>query len=146
MMKIFTYIPFNFTSLTKLNFLKLSELKIPSKVIILDKDLEYQYVRGSGPGGQATNKTSNCVLLKHVPTNIIVKCHDTRSLETNKQLAFKRLKDKLDAMINGKLSKENLKAEKRKKQKERRARRSQEKYVKNEEKSDLSSEDEDEKR
>ena len=31
------------------------------------------FVRGTGPGGQSVNKTSNCVVLKHQPTGIIVK-------------------------------------------------------------------------
>ena len=40
----------------------------------LDEDeLEEMFVRGSGPGGQAVNKTSNCVVLKHTPTGIVVK-------------------------------------------------------------------------
>lgn len=38
-----------------------------------EDDLEEQFVRGSGPGGQATNKTSNCVVLKHIPSGIVVK-------------------------------------------------------------------------
>lgn len=41
---------------------------------VLDEDeLDEQFVRGSGPGGQATNKTSNCVVLRHVPSGIVVK-------------------------------------------------------------------------
>uniref|UniRef100_A0A452GQM5 Prokaryotic-type class I peptide chain release factors domain-containing protein n=1 Tax=Gopherus agassizii TaxID=38772 RepID=A0A452GQM5_9SAUR len=38
-----------------------------------EADLEEQFVRGNGPGGQATNKTSNCVVLKHIPSGIVVK-------------------------------------------------------------------------
>lgn len=41
--------------------------------ILNEDDLKEQFVRGSGPGGQATNKTSNCVVLKHIPTGIVVK-------------------------------------------------------------------------
>ena len=41
--------------------------------VLDEKDLEEQFVRGSGPGGQATNKTSNCVVLKHIPTGLVVK-------------------------------------------------------------------------
>lgn len=41
--------------------------------VLNEDELEEQFVRGSGPGGQATNKTSNCVVLKHVPTGIVVK-------------------------------------------------------------------------
>lgn len=33
-----------------------------------EKDLEKQFVRGSGPGGQAVNKAMNCVHLKHIPS------------------------------------------------------------------------------
>ena len=50
---------------------------------VLDEDdLEEQFVRGSGPGGQATNKTSNCVVLKHVPTGIVVKVRPVLSSNT----------------------------------------------------------------
>lgn len=41
--------------------------------VLHEEDLEEQFVRGSGPGGQATNKTSNCVVLKHIPTGVVVK-------------------------------------------------------------------------
>lgn len=41
--------------------------------VIKEDDLEEQFVRGSGPGGQATNKTSNCVVLRHIPSGIVVK-------------------------------------------------------------------------
>jgi protein subunit release factor B len=40
---------------------------------ISEVDLEEDIVKGSGPGGQAVNKTSNCVILKHRPTGIVVK-------------------------------------------------------------------------
>lgn len=41
--------------------------------VLNEDDLEEQFVRGSGPGGQATNKTSNCVVLRHIPSGIVVK-------------------------------------------------------------------------
>lgn len=31
-------------------------------------DIEEQFVRGSGPGGSAVNKNSNCVVLSHKPS------------------------------------------------------------------------------
>lgn len=40
---------------------------------LLESDLEEQFVRGSGPGGQSVNKTSNCVVLKHRPSGLTVK-------------------------------------------------------------------------
>ena len=48
------------------------------------KDVTERLVRGSGPGGQAVNKSSNCVSLKHDPTGIGVKCHATRSVTQNR--------------------------------------------------------------
>jgi len=38
-----------------------------------ENELEEMYVRGHGPGGQAVNKTNNCVVLKHLPTGIVIK-------------------------------------------------------------------------
>ena len=40
---------------------------------ILAKDIEESFVKGNGPGGQKVNKSSNCVVLKHKPTGIVVK-------------------------------------------------------------------------
>ena len=43
-----------------------------------EEDLYEKFVYGSGKGGQAVNKTRNCVFLKHLPTGTIVKCHAGR--------------------------------------------------------------------
>jgi len=44
-----------------------------------ENELEEQFVRGHGPGGQNVNKTNNCVVLKHQPTGLVVKvCYTTR--------------------------------------------------------------------
>ncbi|KAG5322466.1 CL065 factor, partial [Pseudoatta argentina] len=72
-----------------------------SNVPKLDEiDLEEQFIRGSGPGGQATNKTNNAVLLKHKPTGLVVKCHETRSQCDNKKRAREILVTKLDNLLN----------------------------------------------
>lgn len=48
-----------------------------SALLSLDEsELEEQFVKGHGPGGQATNKTSNCVVLKHVPSGLVVKVEE----------------------------------------------------------------------
>ncbi|GAB6028838.1 hypothetical protein CHUAL_004644 [Chamberlinius hualienensis] len=72
--------------------------------IINDEDLEEQFVRGSGPGGQHVNKTASGVVLKHIPTGTIVKCHDTRYQPQNRKIARERLVSKLDDIVNGELS------------------------------------------
>lgn len=76
----------------------------PSYPPLVEDELEESFVRGSGPGGQAVNMTSNCVVLKHVPTGIVVKCHETRSVAMNRQRARARLQEKLDLHYNGEQS------------------------------------------
>jgi hypothetical protein len=53
--------------------------------------------RGSGPGGQKRNKTSNAVRLTHLPTGIHVTATESRSLAENKMRAIRRLRFKLAA-------------------------------------------------
>ncbi|XP_019890148.1 mitochondrial translation release factor in rescue [Musca domestica] len=90
---------------------------------LIEEELEETFTRGSGPGGQAVNKTSNCVLLRHIPTNIVVKCHIHRSAHKNRQEARKILLDKLDSHFNGEFSiQAQLKAIEGKKSAERKRR------------------------
>uniref|UniRef100_A0A8C2UEY0 Mitochondrial translation release factor in rescue n=1 Tax=Coturnix japonica TaxID=93934 RepID=A0A8C2UEY0_COTJA len=93
-------------------------------VELSETELKEQFVRGDGPGGQATNKTSNCVVLKHVPTGIVVKCHQTRSVEKNRKIAREILQEKVDLFYKGEESdvyKEKKAAERKKQEKKRRA-------------------------
>ncbi len=53
------------------------------------------HYRGSGPGGQKRNKTSNGVRLVHEPTGIIVTATEARSLKENRVHAMSRLRLKL---------------------------------------------------
>ncbi|XP_061622976.1 mitochondrial translation release factor in rescue isoform X2 [Phyllopteryx taeniolatus] len=89
-----------------------------------EDELEEQFVRGSGPGGQATNKTSNCVVLKHIPSGIVVKCHQTRSVDINRKRAREIMQQKLDVFYKGERSDILVKkkeAEAKKQDKRRRA-------------------------
>ncbi|KAG8895126.1 hypothetical protein FRB99_000745, partial [Tulasnella sp. 403] len=93
-----------------------------------EEDIEETFIRGSGPGGQATNKTSNNVSLLHKPTGIRVTCHQTRSQATNRRIARKMLLEKLDQLQNPGLTKEDVKRSKereRKRQKAKKARKKQ---------------------
>ena len=76
-------------------------------VVLKPEDLEEKVTLGSGPGGQSVNKTANAVFLKHLPTGLWVKCHQTRSLENNRKIARKLLLAKLDNFVNGENSAEN---------------------------------------
>ncbi|XP_034284601.1 mitochondrial translation release factor in rescue [Pantherophis guttatus] len=91
-----------------------------------EADLEEQFVRGSGPGGQATNKTNNCVVLKHLPSGIVIKCHQTRSLETNRSKAREILQEKVDVFYKGQSSvvlQEKHEFQKKKEEKRRQAKK-----------------------
>ncbi|XP_006865542.1 PREDICTED: probable peptide chain release factor C12orf65 homolog, mitochondrial [Chrysochloris asiatica] len=97
---------------------------------LAESELEEQFVKGHGPGGQATNKTSNCVVLKHIPSGIVVKCHQTRSTDQNRKLARKILQEKVDIFYNGENSlvyKEKREAERKKQERKKRAKETLEK-------------------
>ncbi|EJD05945.1 uncharacterized protein FOMMEDRAFT_145291 [Fomitiporia mediterranea MF3/22] len=111
----------NSNSQRKMNYTTLKRLsQTRTKPELNEADLEESFVRGSGPGGQSINKTSNNVQLLHKPTGIRVTCQETRSLQTNRMIARRNLIEKLDQIANPGLSKENLK---RAKQVERERRR-----------------------
>ncbi|XP_045475497.1 mitochondrial translation release factor in rescue [Harmonia axyridis] len=105
-----------------------------SRVPILKKEeLEEKFVRGSGPGGQKINKTSSAVCLKHIPTGIVIKCHQSRFLPVNRKTARELLTNKLDNLINGENSVENQKkAFEMKKLQERNRRRNKLQEIKEE--------------
>ncbi|KAM7416699.1 hypothetical protein PAMA_018657 [Pampus argenteus] len=92
--------------------------------VLNEDELEEQFVRGSGPGGQATNKTSNCVVLKHIPTGTVVKCHQTRSVDINRKRAREIMTEKLDVVYKGEHSEvvvRKKESEQRKQEKRRKA-------------------------
>ncbi|KPA79625.1 peptide chain release factor-like protein [Leptomonas pyrrhocoris] len=60
----------------------------PVSVNVLEGDCKIDFVRGSGPGGQGMQSSSNCVVLTHKPSGISVKCHQSRSALGNKELAL----------------------------------------------------------
>ena len=70
------------------------------KFKVNEGDLEEKFVKGFGPGGQKTNKSNNCVILKHVPTGEVVRCHDAREQATNRSIARKILYERLDLFVN----------------------------------------------
>lgn len=97
-------------------------------------DFEEKFVRSSGPGGQNVNKTSTCVVLRHVPSGLEVKMQKERSQLLNRYRARKRLCELMEEVRSrsagpsgsepGGRSPAALKAAKIRKQKQRRRRRS----------------------
>ena len=96
---------------------------------IFEKDLVEKFVRSGGHGGQNVNKTSTCVYLKHLPTQIEVKCQKERLQSLNRYFARKILAGKIEAMILGKESEEQKRIEKIRRQKRKRSQRAKKKML-----------------
>jgi len=64
---------------------------------VREQDIDEQFVRSSGAGGQNVNKVSSCVVLHHRPSGIRVKCQKERSQGLNRFLARRLLLDKIEA-------------------------------------------------
>lgn len=81
-------------------------------------DIEEKFVRGSGRGGTKVATTSNCVQLRHV-SGVQVRCHETRSLEQNRIIARKRLREKLEELQDPDRSRRSITAARIRRRKER---------------------------
>ena len=88
-----------------------------------EADIDEQFVRSSGSGGQNVNKVSSCVLLHHRPSGIRVKGQQERSQGVNRFLARRILLDKLEAARSAVKSAAVQQREKIRRQKRTRSRR-----------------------
>lgn len=68
--------------------------------VLLDDDkllgeCDVSRLRRGGPGGQHRNKVETAVLLRHEPSDVSAEANESRSQETNRRTALKRLRLKL---------------------------------------------------
>ena len=90
---------------------------------IREEEIEEQFVRSSGKGGQHLNKTSSCAQVRHLPTGIEARCGRERSQSLNRFLARRELLEKI-ARSRGLPTAEDEETARIRKQKSRRNRRS----------------------
>jgi protein subunit release factor B len=94
-----------------------------------ERDLDERFVRSGGPGGQNVNKVSTCVVLRHVPSGLEVRCQRERSQALNRYLARRILLARLEAQRLGRVSAEAQRIAKIRRQKRKRSKRAQEKVL-----------------
>lgn len=96
---------------------------------VQEQDLEEAFVRSSGPGGQNVNKVATCVVLRHRPSGLEVRCQQERSQVLNRFLARRLLLRRLEAQQLGRLSEEAKRIAKLRAQKRKRSKRTKEKLL-----------------
>jgi protein subunit release factor B len=96
---------------------------------VRDADLDEQFVRSGGHGGQNVNKVATCVVLRHAPSGIVVRCQESRTQGMNRFLARRLLCERIEERLAGAASKAQQEAERIRRQKRRRSRRAKAKML-----------------
>jgi len=58
---------------------------------VLEREVQVETFRASGPGGQNLHKTESAVRMTHAPSGVVVTASDTRSQTRNRAIALARL-------------------------------------------------------
>ncbi len=71
--------------------------KYPTDRDSLERDCDIEFVIAGGPGGQHRNKVETGVRLTHRPTGLTVTATERRSQHANREAAFERMAERLEA-------------------------------------------------
>ena len=90
--------PFSAQSLRHTSFALVEvmpEFVAPEEIAIKPEEIEIDFFRSSGPGGQNVNKRETAVRITHLPTHTQVAVQVERTQERNREIALKLLAAKL---------------------------------------------------
>lgn len=77
-------------------FINIEVFEEPEKLEFSDKEIKFEAMRSSGPGGQNVNKVETAIRAIHLPTGLSVTASEERSQYMNKKLALARLMNLLN--------------------------------------------------